>query len=201
MLHDGAVLLVLGRLAKACGVHHPKVGTLGEDSELTVRGDGGPARVLVLLLGHGVKPGGGDLVAETGRVPVVLEAGDDAESELFVILQPQIPDRKMLGLERVADELGHLHREPVHVEHLGPGALDRIHNVVAGSLRSPPTVPELVAVPEPVRGDLRGEHHLIYLLGRESLGEGVVGFLRLRETRRAKEQRRAGKYEIFPHKY
>ena len=36
---------------------------------------------------------------------------------------------------------------------------------------------------------------------RESLGEGVVGFLRLRETRRAKEQRRAGKYEIFPHKY
>ena len=107
----------------------------------------------------------------------------------------------MLGLERVADELGHLHREPVHVEHLGPGALGRIHNVVAGSLRSPPTVPELVAVPEPVRGDLRGEHHLIYLLGRESLGEGVVGFLRLRETRRAKEQRRAGKYEIFPHKY
>ena len=86
MLHDGAVLLVLGRLAKACGVHHPKVGTLGEDSELTVRGDGGPARVLVLLLGHGVKPGGGDLVAETGRVPVVLEAGDDAESEHLVIL-------------------------------------------------------------------------------------------------------------------
>ncbi len=201
MLHDSAVLLVLCCLAKACRIHHPKIGTLGVDPELSVRCYGCPARVLVFLLSHGVKSRRRDLIAEICRVPVVLKSGDDVESERFVILQLQIPHRNMLGIKGVAHKLGDLHREPVHVEHLCLCPFGRIDNVVMRSLRSPPAVPKLVAVPEPVRGDLRGEHHLVDSFGRKSLGESVIGLLRLRETRRAKKQCRTCKSEILLHKY
>jgi hypothetical protein len=94
----------------------------------------------------------------------------------------------MLCVKRIAHRLGDLHRELRHIEGLGLAALGGVYDIVLRALRGLPAVPELVAVPEPVGGDLRGEHHLADLLGRESFRQSVVGFL-LCGSERAQEQR------------
>ena len=130
VLDNRRVLLVLRRLPQARGVHQPEIRAFGIDSHRAVRGDTCPGRVFRLFLRNRVELSRGDVILEICRVAVVLQPGDDIESEIPVILQAELAELQVLGIERVADCFCDLHRQFLHVEEFRPGALLRIDHVI-----------------------------------------------------------------------
>ncbi len=183
-LHEGGILFVLRRLAEGRGIHQVQVMVLHVDALGAVRGDIGPGGVLpVVLVGvpgellRGdvpVEPVGDELAGPLARRVALLGLGLDVELEILVLLELQA-ERQVLGVIRVAGDLGDLHRELVQVEDLALLAGYRVHNVVFRALGGLVAVPEAVAAGEPVRGDPGGIDHLAHLLLGEAFGEFVVG--------------------------
>ena len=99
----------------------------------------------------------------------------------------------MLGIEGVTGLLGDLHGQLVHIENLGTGPGDRIHQPVTGPVGILPGIPEFIGIAEPVRTHLGGKDHLVHLLGGKPLGEFVIrGLGRQGEEGRGTQQKGKG---------
>ena len=195
VLDDGGVLLVLHGLAEVLHVHVPEVVALGIDYITAVGSDVGPAgEVLLLLLvgyigqfpgldvileaeglflhlGIGLGSGGGVLVVLHG----LLYRRGNLEGEGPFVLELEILEGNVLGVEGILDDHGQFHSELVHVEYCSLGLGSGIYYPVLHSFGALPLVPELVRVGEPGRADVLGEHHAVDLVRREPLGQVVVG--------------------------
>ena len=118
-----------------------------------------------------------DLLDHLGAVFLVTDVRRAVyvEGETAVIHELEVPDRDVFRIERILHCLAELHRKPLHVENIGLLSCSRIDHIVARALGGAPTVPELVAAPEPGRSGLGGENHLRHFLARESGSKVVVG--------------------------
>ena len=134
MLHQGAVLSILCRLAQVGGVHIEDVAVLHIHAHGAVRRHAGPARVLALLLLRApAQVAVGDAVAEA---VLLLVGALEIELEITLVLAvyAHAPEREMIGIIRVAGNLRQAHRQLVIVENCRPRAVLRIHEVVIASL-------------------------------------------------------------------
>ena len=184
-LDDERVLGVVRGQAQRGRIHHPEVVVLDIDAAGAVRGDIRPVGILLLLLLVGIgQLLRGDLIGEMVADRTLLRAAEriglragglDVELEVLVVLELQPLHRDVRRVEGVADDFGELHGQLRHVEDLGFGLLRRIHNEVFRPFGSPPAIPELVGILEPVRADAGRIDHLGNLLLGEALGKTVIG--------------------------
>ena len=113
-----------------------------------------------------------------GRVrllDLVLGAAD-VEGEHLVVLELETGYGNMLGVERILDNLCQIHRKPFKIKYFYLCPLCWIHDVVVGSLRRLPFVPEPVAFLEPTWLDPCREHHVVHPFGGEPLSQRIIGF-------------------------
>ncbi len=97
----------------------------------------------------------------------------------------------MLGIEGILDDSGDFHGQALHVEGLGAGLGDRVHNVVLRALGIFPGIPELVGILEPVGADGGAEDHVVDLLGGELVRQGVIRLLGRRENAAGNDKQQA----------
>ena len=203
VVHHGGVFLVLHELLHVIDTHPIQVVALGIHGLGPVGRDAGPARIvfLFLVLRHIDQFAGGQDVLEAidflfflgflrafcliaflvvFLLLVLLFHHFGAlhlEGEFGVVLQFELAERQMLGVEGVLDDGGNFHRQSLHVKSFGLGLGDGIYNVVFRAFGSFPFIPELVGVLEPVGPDGGAEHHVAHLLGGKPVCQGIVRLL------------------------
>ena len=145
MLHNRAVLRVLGCLPEVQCVHAPEVGVLDIDSHETVRGDAGPSRIFLFLLVGGpgqipvrypVSEAVHDLlVLLRGRV-AFLPCTCDAEFQVVVIflVNAEAAERNVAAIIGIPDDFSQSHCELVPVERRNNLSQDRIGDVILRAL-------------------------------------------------------------------
>ena len=186
VLDQRAVLRVLGCLAQVQGVHIEEVGILHIHTCQTVRRHICPVRIFFLLVGGVVcQLLSGDFIAEMicqllacgfpCRICFLLGALDVEFQDAVVFrVNADIAYRQVLGIERVTNDFGNLHRELVHVEYRLGLSRFRVRYIILCPVRCLPCVQKLISVTEPDRSYGSGKNHLANALGGESLCQLVV---------------------------
>ncbi len=104
-----------------------------------------------------------------------LDRGGYVEEHAAVVDKLHAAHGQMLGIERIASQGGYLGRQTGVVPQRGVGAARRIDHAVGDAVGGAPCVPEAGRGAEPVGHHARLRYHAVKFVGREPLGQRIVG--------------------------